>query len=92
MRQAIQVICSVKPWIAFPVKVCGFVCLLATIIISHHECALQEFYAGLEDRKYLTLPDAQKKFMQVSKHWAPMTLNHKFAIPWQQQTLNLLLL
>ena len=27
---------------------------------------MQEFYAGLEDRKYLTLPDAQKKRLQVN--------------------------
>ena len=26
---------------------------------------LQEFYAGLEDRKYLPLPEAQKKSLQV---------------------------
>lgn len=36
---------------------------------------LQEFYAGLEDRKYLPLGDAQKKSLQVSSsHRRPMTI------------------
>lgn len=28
----------------------------------------EEFYAGLEDRKYLTLADAQKKALQARQH------------------------
>ncbi len=37
----------------------------------------EEFYAGLEDRKYLTLPDAQKKGLQVRAAWPGWGLGAK---------------
>ena len=33
-------------------------------VLTSRPC-MQEFYAGLEDRRYLTLADAQRKAMQV---------------------------